>query len=157
MFQNTVPYRLPLCGAVLNYVFMKSKKIVLVQSFLLTGLLLIACNNVNNKLNTSVRIEKNVLKSKNTAQIKPSYVCYVNNKYMGVAQISVKINNKTYYGCCNGCVVKLKKNLNNVRYATDPLTGAKVDKATAFIVLKPHTNGSVLYFESEDNYKKYFK
>lgn len=82
-------------------------------------------------------------------------VCMVNNAYMGKKQIPVAYENKTYYGCCEMCVEKIKTN-KAVRYAKDPQTGKEVDKATAFIALNPVTkDGSVLYFESEQSFKKY--
>lgn len=88
--------------------------------------------------------------------LKSSYVCFVNNRYMGSEQIPVEVENKTYYGCCEGCVGKLKKN-RSLRYAKDPLTGNEVDKAKAYIVLKPRGKGEVLYFESRANYLKFYK
>ena len=79
----------------------------------------------------------------------------VNNAYMGKKQVPVQFDNKTYYGCCNMCVNTIK-NKRQVRYARDPVTGKEVDKALAFIVLKPGIdNGDVLYFESEASYKKF--
>lgn len=87
-------------------------------------------------------------------KVQSSFVCYVNNNYMGKEQIPVEVDGKTYYGCCMGCVGNLKKN-RAPRYARDPLTGNEVDKATAYIVLKPNGNGKVLYFQSEENYLKY--
>lgn len=87
-------------------------------------------------------------------QVQTSYVCFVNNKYLGKEQIPVEVDGKTYYGCCQGCVGNLKKN-RAPRYATDPLTGNEVDKSSAFIVLKPNANGEVLYFASEENYLKF--
>ena len=89
-------------------------------------------------------------------KVETSYVCFVNNRYMGKEQIPVEVNSKTYYGCCMGCVGKLK-NDRTQRYATDPLTKKEVDKATAYIVMNPNGEGEVFYFASEDNYKKYFK
>ena len=89
-------------------------------------------------------------------QVQSSFVCYVNNRYMGKEQIPVEVNGKTYYGCCQGCVGKLK-NDRSQRYATDPYTKMEVDKATAFIVVNPNGSGEVLYFASEDTYKKYIK
>jgi YHS domain-containing protein len=82
-------------------------------------------------------------------------VCMVNNAFMGRKQIPVEFENKTYYGCCEMCVAKIQNN-REARYATDPVTGKEVDKAQAFIVLKPGTqNGDVLYFESEETHKRY--
>ena len=82
-------------------------------------------------------------------------VCMVNNAYMGKKQYPVQFDDKLYYGCCQMCV-KTIQNERQVRVALDPLTGKEVDKSVAFIVLdSANHNGSVLYFESEANYKKY--
>jgi YHS domain-containing protein len=93
--------------------------------------------------------------TKNT-KLKPSLVCFVNNKYMGIDQIPVLVEGKTYYGCCQDCVGKLK-NIRSTRFANDPLTGKKVDKALAYITMAPAGNQDVLYFESEQNYLNYIK
>jgi YHS domain-containing protein len=87
-------------------------------------------------------------------KVQSSYVCYVNNKYMGKEQIPVEVEGKVYYGCCQGCVVTLQTR-RDMRYAIDPLTEKEVDKATAFIVIKPGSDGAVQYFESEKNYQIY--
>lgn len=89
-------------------------------------------------------------------KVETSYVCFVNNKYMGKEQIPVDVGGKVYYGCCMGCVGKLKNN-RALRYAKDPLSGKEVDKAKAYIVTKPGGSGEVLYFESKENYNKYAK
>lgn len=90
-------------------------------------------------------------------KVPSSYVCFPNNRYMGKEQISVVIDGKTYYGCCMGCIGKLKTQPAQ-RHATDPLSGKEVDKATAYIVIKPGSSkGEVLYFESEENYRNFFK
>ncbi|PVY43689.1 hypothetical protein C8E01_10145 [Pontibacter virosus] len=83
-------------------------------------------------------------------------VCMVNNAYMGgKKQFPVEFEDKMYYGCCEMCV-KTIQNERQVRYAADPVTGEEVDKSKAFIALKPGSaNGEVLYFASEENYKKY--
>ena len=88
--------------------------------------------------------------------LKSSYVCYVTNKYMGIDQIPVEVEGKKYYGCCEGCVDNLKKN-RKIRFGLDPLTGYEVDKALAYIVLKPKGKGEVLYFASKENYLKFYK
>ncbi|HEY4652388.1 MAG TPA: hypothetical protein VIG72_13285 [Pontibacter sp.] len=84
-------------------------------------------------------------------------VCMVNNAFMGKKQYPVAFEDKMYYGCCEMCV-KTIQNERQVRYATDPVTGQEVDKSAAFIALKPgSTNGDVLYFASEANYKQYLQ
>lgn len=64
------------------------------------------------------------------------------------------VDEKTYYGCCQGCKVRLQQD-ESIRQAVDPLTGEEVDKATAIAVAR--SNGSVLYFESEENLKRYIE
>lgn len=95
-------------------------------------------------------------KSAQSAKIESNKVCYVNNKYMGIEQIPVKVEGKTYYGCCEGCIIKLKT-VKELRFGLDPFTGNEVDKALAFIVLKPQGNNDVLYFESEKSYMNFIK
>lgn len=88
--------------------------------------------------------------------IEHKLVCMVNNRYMGSDQIPVSIQNKTYYGCCDKCVKDLNTD-ESVRFAIDPLTKSKVDKALAFITMSPKEAGNVLYFESEQAAKKYLQ
>lgn len=88
--------------------------------------------------------------------VQHNLVCMVNNMYMGTGQIAVLINEKTYYGCCPKCVKDLNTD-ENTRFASDPFSKKKVDKAMAFIIINPDMTGAVLYFESEQNVKKYLK
>ncbi len=81
-------------------------------------------------------------------------VCMITNKHMGKAQIAVPIKEKVYYGCCEMCVGTLNKDVKS-RYALDPLTGKKVDKATAVIGAKE--DGAVMYFENQKNFDAYLK
>ena len=76
-------------------------------------------------------------------------VCMVNDRFMGVPQIAIEANGTTYYGCCENCVEKLQKNLDDVRFGTNPLNETKVDKASAIIV-QDKSNGSVYYFTSKE-------
>src|SRR5688572_17328234 len=78
--------------------------------------------------------DQNNLSKQPVAELSKDQVCMVNNAYMGKKQIPVAYDNKTYYGCCQMCVEKIKTN-KAVRYATDPYTGKEVDKASAFIAL----------------------
>lgn len=138
---------------------MKTKKAILVIGILVLTLF-VSCNNQKKQeqstnVMTSEVLNKNNDKATKQAKLKSSFVCYINNNYMGIEQIPVEVDGKIYYGCCEGCVDKLK-NQRETRYAIDPLTGKEVDKATAFIVLKPNAGASVLYFQSEENYLKYF-
>jgi len=130
-------------------------------SFLALSLIVIitaiSCNNTKKETKQeTVTVKENTIASEKEARLKSSLVCFVNNKFMGIDQIPVEVEGKTYYGCCPDCVVKIN-NIREVRYAKDPLTGQEVDKALAFIVLSPQGNNDVLYFESEQNYFTYLK
>lgn len=89
-------------------------------------------------------------------QILNKQVCMVNNKFMNKDQTPVPVGEKIYYGCCQGCVSTLKNDTTS-RYETDPVTGEKVDKSNAVIIIKPGTKDEVLYFKSEPNAKKYME
>lgn len=82
-----------------------------------------------------------------------SEVCMVtNNVVAGMPMIPVEVEGKTYFGCCQGCVGKLKMN-PAIRVAKDPLTGKEVDKASAFIIADE--KNKALYFESKETAEKY--
>lgn len=85
-----------------------------------------------------------------------NHVCMINNEYMGKEQIPVSVNGKTYFGCCSNCAVTLR-NDSTSRSAKDPYSGEAVDKADAFIALKPDSTTEVHYFKSEQNYINYVK
>ena len=134
---------------------MKKRIAILVTGIVLLGF--VSCNTQNKKTNeTSVEVKTTEVKTKKEAKLKTSLVCFVNNKFMGIDQFPVEFEGKTYFGCCPDCVVKLKT-IREVRYSLDPLTGVEVDKALAYIVIAPHGNNDVLYFESKDNYLKFTK
>jgi YHS domain-containing protein len=79
-------------------------------------------------------------------------VCMVNDTFFARDQIPVEVEGKTYYGCCAACKDRLAED-EAIRFAVDPVTGERVDKATATIAARP--DGSVLYFASAENLAKY--
>lgn len=81
-------------------------------------------------------------------------VCMVNDAYMGKEQIEVPFDGKTYYGCCQMCKERIPKD-ESVRYALEPRTLHKVDKATAYIVLIGDED-EVAYFESKESYEQFY-
>lgn len=81
-------------------------------------------------------------------------VCMVTEAYFAKPQIPVKVGDKTYYGCCEGCKKTLIED-KSARTATDPLTNKSVDKATATIAA--NSVGKVLYFENKNNFEKYMR
>lgn len=82
----------------------------------------------------------------------PSQVCMVNNQFMGRPQIPVRVNGKTYYGCCAMCKARLEGDVT-ARTAVDPVTQASVDKATA--VIGATSTGAALYFASREHFDAY--
>lgn len=79
-------------------------------------------------------------------------VCMVNDRFFARQQIPVEVEGKTYYGCCAACKDRLAQD-RTVRYATDPVSGEEVDKATA--VIAAAADDTVLYFASEESFRKY--
>jgi YHS domain-containing protein len=79
-------------------------------------------------------------------------VCMVNNLYMGSPQIPVKVDGKTYYGCCSNCRQTLLTKPES-RMAIDPVSGLTVDKARAFI--GKGFGSKVFYFSSLANLRAY--
>ena len=79
-------------------------------------------------------------------------VCMINDRSMANDQIPVEIEGKTYYGCCPMCKERLVKDKAS-RFAIDPVSGKKVDKAKAVIGALP--GAKVLYFESKENLERY--
>lgn len=119
---------------------------------------LISCNSgSDNAANDKNTMTTPMVKFSDTAitKLPNNQVCMVNNRFMNSDQIAVPLNDKTYYGCCEGCVKMLKEEPSS-RFTYDLLSGEDVDKAIAFIIGKPGTTGDVLYFKSETNAKEYF-
>ena len=90
--------------------------------------------------------------SKRLIQIEAKYVCMINDDSYVKEQILVEVDGKDYYGCCMGCKAKLENDPNS-RFAIDPVSGKRVDKATAVIGTAP--NRDVYYFESLENLESF--
>jgi len=86
--------------------------------------------------------------------VKTENVCMVTNMVFPKKQIPVEQDGKTYFGCCENCKQTLATDVAS-RFATDPVSGLKVDKANAVIAAKE--DGSVIYFENKKNYLKFKK
>ncbi|HKO58399.1 MAG TPA: hypothetical protein VJ276_21215 [Thermoanaerobaculia bacterium] len=81
-------------------------------------------------------------------QVESKKVCMINEHYMQKDQIPVEVEGKTYYGCCDMCKKALAADASK-RSAVDPVSGKKVDKATAIIAAD--AEGNVVYFENAKN------
>lgn len=82
-------------------------------------------------------------------------VCMVNNAFMGVEQLEVEYEGKTYYGCCEMCQDRIPTE-ETARVGVDPYSGNTVDKAEAVIAITG-ARGEVSYFENKSNYENYMK
>jgi hypothetical protein len=90
-----------------------------------------------------------------TDSISHSKICMVDDIYQGdYPTLPFRLSKSTYYGCDAKAIHELSTK-QEVRFAIDPLTKRKVDKATAIIGLDPKRDGKVLYFESRDTFNKY--
>lgn len=81
-------------------------------------------------------------------------VCMVTNMVFPRDQIPVSQGGKTYYGCCENCKKTLSEDSAS-RTAIDPVSQKPVDKATAVIAARE--DGTVIYFENQNTFKKYQK
>jgi YHS domain-containing protein len=125
---------------------MNKKYLIGLGLLILISFLLLS--NTNDK-----KITGNTILNKVTI-IENKYVCMINNNVYDTPQIPVPIDGKTYYGCCMGCKAKLENDIKT-RYAVDPVSNNKVDKAIA--IIGQTNSGKVLYFESEETFNKYNK
>lgn len=120
-------------------------------------LFLFALSSCNSDSKSTAKNTFNTVVFSDTAitKLPNNEVCMVNNRFMNSVQIAVPLNNKIYYGCCEGCVKMLNEDSTS-RFTSDPLSGEQIDKAIAFIIGKPGSKEDVLYFKSETNAKEYF-
>lgn len=79
--------------------------------------------------------------------------CMVANRVPGSPTIEVLIDQRTYYVCCKNCEARIRQN-PALRYATDPLSHKRINKAEAFIAALD--DGSIAYFETRENAQVYF-
>jgi YHS domain-containing protein len=91
-------------------------------------------------------------KSAPLERVDAEYVCFVTKHRFDKEQLPVAVEGKTYYGCCEMCKAKLKEDAAQ-RCDVDPVSGAKVDKASA--VIGADSQGKVYFFENDENLKKF--
>jgi YHS domain-containing protein len=98
------------------------------------------------------RVQSEQSKETSLVQVETKYVCMINNQKFDKEQIAIEVEGQTYYGCCEMCKEKLKKDKAS-RWASDPVSGKKVDKAKAVIGI--NSEGKAFYFENVENMKKF--
>jgi YHS domain-containing protein len=87
-------------------------------------------------------------------RVEADHVCMVTNKHFSSPQISVEVEGRTYYGCCSMCKGKLESS-SAIREGIDPISGNSIDKSVA--VIGSEADGTVHYFENEENMKVFDK
>jgi YHS domain-containing protein len=126
---------------------------------LLLSLLLLSCSDKEKEsaesasqptAEASKMTEKAASSAQNYEIVPNEKVCMVNDRFIGVQQIAIEANGTIYYGCCENCIEKLQKNLEDVRFGSNPVNETKVDKAFAVIV-RDKRSGSVFYFASKED------
>jgi YHS domain-containing protein len=87
-------------------------------------------------------------------KVEAKFVCMGmgSNRVFDHELIPAVVDDKTYYGCCDNCKTALLSD-STYRYAIDPVSKVRVDKATAVIGALPE--GEVRYFENESNMLKF--
>jgi hypothetical protein len=100
---------------------------------------------------------ENAYKTYIDKQVPDSMVCMVSGMVKNKALNPIEVSGKTYWGCCDNCLMKLKNNIDNVIYAKDPFSGALICKAGSLKRLNPENKEYVLYFESDKNYELYVR
>ncbi len=97
-------------------------------------------------------LAQELAKTESLVRVDAKYVCFVTKNHFAKEQLPVAVEGKTYYGCCDMCKAKLKEDAAQ-RCDIDPVSGAKVDKASA--VIGADSQGKVYFFENEANLKKF--
>jgi YHS domain-containing protein len=81
-------------------------------------------------------------------QVIPNRVCMINKTLFKTTQTPVIVDGRTYYVCCDPCKAQLLED-PSARVDVDPVSGNKVDKASAFVGVDKA--GNVYFFENSKN------
>jgi len=90
--------------------------------------------------------------SEKVKQVDSKYVCMMTKKHFDTEQTAVNVEGRTYYVCCRMCKAELLKDASS-REDVDPVSGNKVDKATA--VVGVDKAGNVYFFENVQNLERF--
>ena len=85
-------------------------------------------------------------------QVESKYVCMITKKHFTSEQMPVSVEGRTYYACCEMCKNQLRDD-PSTRTAVDPVSGNKVDKATAIVGVDKA--GNVYFFESVESLNQF--
>lgn len=79
-------------------------------------------------------------------------VCMLQDTVQAQAGLEYEYQGKKYYLCCGGCLAAFRANAEHYSTAVDPVTGVRVDKATAPIYAY---QGHAYFFASERSLAKF--
>ena len=79
-------------------------------------------------------------------------VCMLQDTVQTQAGLEYEYQGKKYYLCCGGCLAAFKAGAEQYSTAVDPVTGARVDKATAPIYAY---RGRAYFFASEESLSQF--
>jgi YHS domain-containing protein len=79
-------------------------------------------------------------------------VCMLQDTVQAQTGLEYEYQGKKYYLCCGGCLAAFKAGADQYSTAVDPVTEAKVDKATAPIYAY---QGHAYFFASEESLAKF--
>lgn len=130
---------------------MKNFKIVF-PGLALSFCVLLSAAALSTSLSSAAQPQSEQSKEQGLVQVETKYVCMINNQRFNKEQIPVAVGKLTYYGCCEMCKAKLRNDAKS-RTAVDPVSGKKVDKATA--VIGVDADGSAYYFQNAENLKQF--
>ena len=138
---------------------MKTLKILAISMLIFTGTAMAEENHHGAMNHDQHQMEmmdhgqyEHMAEAKSVRQVEASKVCMVNDSVFDRDQIAVEVGGKTSYGCCPMCKDRLNQDAS-IRKATDPISGAEVDKAAA--IIGADESGKVYYFETEENLHKH--
>jgi YHS domain-containing protein len=81
-----------------------------------------------------------------------SRICMMQDSLQPKPGLAHAHGGKTYWLCCPMCVQAFTADPDRYAYATDPVNGAKVDKATAPAYA---VNGRAFFFSSEESRRRF--
>ena len=85
-------------------------------------------------------------------QVDSKYVCMITKKHFQTEQMQVSVEGRTYYACCDMCKTQLSDD-PSTRSDVDPVSGNKVDKATAIVGVDKA--GNAYFFENVQNLERF--
>jgi hypothetical protein len=134
------------------------KKVKTIITIMLISIITISCNSENkNNSNKKEDVETTKSTIELAEQIKPTDICMFYNVILDApSEYPVKVDGKTYYGCCDYSSSQLRED-STTRFSIDPFSGEKVDKVGAIIFPDPTIDNGVLYFKTKDNYLQFIK